>query len=231
MKYLSLTSVEERLTELLKDIEKEKNIAELEMKINQEVKRSLDEHQKEFYLREKMKAIQKELGDDYSKDSVSQEFREKVQSLKMPEAVKQKALEEIKRFEMLPANSSESGVVRTYLEWLVALPWNVQTEDNKDILFAEKTLNEQHFGLEKVKERILEYLAVKTMTGKNPSTILCLVGPPGVGKTSLARSIADALGRKFVKVSLGGVKDESEIRGHRRTYLGALPGRMIQAMI
>ena len=230
MKYLSLTAVEERLTELLKDIEKEKNIAELEMKINQEVKRSLDEHQKEFYLREKMKAIQKELGDDYSKDSVSQEFREKVQALQMPEAVKQKALEEIKRFEMLPANSSESGVVRTYLEWLVALPWNVQTEDNKDILFAEKTLNEQHFGLEKVKERILEYLAVKTMTGKNPSTILCLVGPPGVGKTSLARSIADALGRKFVKVSLGGVKDESEIRGHRRTYLGALPGRMIQAM-
>ena len=148
----------------------------------------------------------------------------------MPEAVKQKALEEIKRFEMLPANSSEAGVVRTYLEWLVAIPWNVQTEDNKDILFAEQTLNDQHFGLEKVKERILEYLAVKTMTGKNPSTILCLVGPPGVGKTSLARSIADALGRKFVKVSLGGVKDESEIRGHRRTYLGALPGRMIQAM-
>ena len=225
-----MTSVEERLTALLKEIEKEKHIAQLEMKINQEVKRSLDEHQKEFYLREKMKAIQKELGDDYSKESVSQEFREKVQSLQMPEAVKQKALEEIKRFEMLPANSSEAGVVRTYLEWLVAIPWNVQTEDNKDILFAEQTLNDQHFGLEKVKERILEYLAVKTMTGKNPSTILCLVGPPGVGKTSLARSIADALGRKFVKVSLGGVKDESEIRGHRRTYLGALPGRMIQAM-
>ena len=230
MKYLQMTSVEERLTALLKEIEKEKHIAQLEMKINQEVKRSLDEHQKEFYLREKMKAIQKELGDDYSKESVSQEFREKVQSLQMPEAVKQKALEEIKRFEMLPANSSEAGVVRTYLEWLVAIPWNVQTEDNKDILFAEQTLNDQHFGLEKVKERILEYLAVKTMTGKNPSTILCLVGPPGVGKTSLARSIADALGRKFVKVSLGGVKDESEIRGHRRTYLGALPGRMIQAM-
>ena len=230
MKYLQMTSVEERLTALLKEIEKEKHIAQLEMKINQEVKRSLDEHQKEFYLREKMKAIQKELGDDYSKESVSQEFREKVQSLQMPEAVKQKALEEIKRFEMLPANSSEAGVVRTYLEWLVAIPWNVQTEDNKDILFAEQTLNDQHFGLEKVKERILEYLAVKTMTGKNPSTILCLVGPPGVGKASLARSIADALGRKFVKVSLGGVKDESEIRGHRRTYLGALPGRMIQAM-
>ena len=131
---------------------------------------------------------------------------------------------------MLPSNSSESGVVRTYIEWILALPWSIQTTDNTDILFAEETLNNQHFGLEKVKDRILEYLAVKTMTGKNPSTILCLVGPPGVGKTSLAKSIADALGRKFVKISLGGVKDESEIRGHRRTYLGALPGRMIQAM-
>ncbi len=230
MKYLSMPSVEDRLSALLKEVEKEKHIARLELKINQEVKRALDEHQKEFYLREKMKAIQKELGDEYSKEAVSEEFREKVQSLGMPHAVKEKALEEIKRFEMLPANSSESGVVRTYLEWLVALPWSVQTEDNKDILFAEETLNKQHYGLEKVKERILEYLAVKTMTGKNPSTILCLVGPPGVGKTSLARSIAEALGRKFVKVSLGGVKDESEIRGHRRTYLGALPGRLIQAM-
>ena len=230
MKYLSMPSVEDRLSALLKEVEKEKHIAQLELKINQEVKRALDEHQKEFYLREKMKAIQKELGDEYSKEAVSEEFREKVQSLGMPHAVKEKALEEIKRFEMLPANSSESGVVRTYLEWLVALRWSVQTEDNKDILFAEETLNKQHYGLEKVKERILEYLAVKTMTGKNPSTILCLVGPPGVGKTSLARSIAEALGRKFVKVSLGGVKDESEIRGHRRTYLGALPGRLIQAM-
>ena len=200
------------------------------MKINQEVKRSVDAHQKEFYLREKAKAIQKELGDDYSKEAVSQEFREKLEALGVPEAVKAKALEEIRRFEMLPSNSSESGVVRTYIEWILALPWSIQTTDNTDILFAEETLNNQHFGLEKVKDRILEYLAVKTMTGKNPSTILCLVGPPGVGKTSLAKSIADALGRKFVKISLGGVKDESEIRGHRRTYLGALPGRMIQAM-
>lgn len=229
-KYLQLTDVEERLTVLLKDIQKEKYIAELEMKINQEVKRSVDEHQKEFYLREKVKAIQKELGDDYSKETVSQEFREKAAALKLPDAVKEKLNEEIRRFEMLPSNSSESGVVRTYIEWILALPWMVETTDNRDLLFAEKTLNEQHFGLEKVKDRILEYLAVKTMTGKNPSTILCLVGPPGVGKTSLARSVADALGRQFVKVSLGGVKDESEIRGHRRTYLGALPGRMIQAM-
>lgn len=229
-KYLQLTDVEERLTVLLKDIQKEKNIAELEMKINQEVKRSVDEHQKEFYLREKVKAIQKELGDDYSKETVSQEFKEKAADLKLPDAVKEKLNEEIRRFEMLPSNSSESGVVRTYIEWILALPWMVETTDNHNLLFAEKTLNEQHFGLEKVKDRILEYLAVKTMTGKNPSTILCLVGPPGVGKTSLARSVADALGRQFVKVSLGGVKDESEIRGHRRTYLGALPGRMIQAM-
>ena len=230
VKYLQETNVEERLTLLLKDIEKEKYIADLEMKINQEVKRSVDAHQKEFYLREKAKAIQKELGDDYSKEAVSQEFREKLEALGVPEAVKAKALEEIRRFEMLPSNSSESGVVRTYIEWILALPWSIQTTDNTDILFAEETLNNQHFGLEKVKDRILEYLAVKTMSGKNPSTILCLVGPPGVGKTSLAKSIADALGRKFVKISLGGVKDESEIRGHRRTYLGALPGRMIQAM-
>ena len=230
VKYLQETNVEERLTLLLKDIEKEKYIADLEMKINQEVKRSVDAHQKEFYLREKAKAIQKELGDDYSKEAVSQEFREKLEALGVPEAVKAKALEEIRRFEMLPSNSSESGVVRTYIEWILALQWSIQTTDNTDILFAEETLNNQHFGLEKVKDRILEYLAVKTMTGKNPSTILCLVGPPGVGKTSLAKSIADALGRKFVKISLGGVKDESEIRGHRRTYLGALPGRMIQAM-
>ena len=200
------------------------------MKINQEVKRSIDEHQKEFYLREKVKAIQKELGDDYSKETVSQEFREQAAALILPEAVKEKLAEEIRRFEVLPSNSSESGVVRTYIEWILSLPWMKETTDNTDLSFAEKTLNDQHFGLEKVKDRILEYLAVKIMTGKNPSTILCLVGPPGVGKTSLARSVADALGRKFVKVSLGGVKDESEIRGHRRTYLGALPGRMIQAM-
>lgn len=230
VKYLQTAEVSERLKLLLTDFEKEKQMSQLEILINQEVKKSVDEHQKEFYLREKIKAIQKELGDDYSKETVGQEIREKIDELKMPEAVRAKALDELKRFEMLPSNSSESGVVRTYLEWLVALPWSESTEDNTDILHAETVLDKHHFGLEKVKDRILEYLAVKTMTGKNPSTILCLVGPPGVGKTSLASSIAEALGRKFVKVSLGGVKDESEIRGHRRTYLGALPGRMIQSM-
>ncbi len=230
LKYLKETHVATRLKDLLADIEKEKQMAELELMINQEVKRSIDEHQKEFYLREKIKAIQKELGDDYAKESVSQEFRDKIESLTLPTAVKEKALEELRRFEMLPSNSSESGVVRTYLEWLVSLPWSEMTEDNTDVNHAQAVLDEHHFGLEKVKDRILDYLAVKTMTGKNPSTILCLVGPPGVGKTSLASSIATALGRQFVKVSLGGVKDESEIRGHRRTYLGALPGRMIQSM-
>jgi len=230
LKYLQLTDVQERITTILKDIEKEKQIVEIEMKINQEVKRSVDEHQKEFYLREKIRAIHKDLGDKNSKESIGQEFREKVETLGMPEQVKEKALEEIRRFEMLPNNSSEAAVARTYIEWLLALPWQKETTDNKDITYAEKVLNEHHFGLEKVKDRILEYLAVKTMTGKNPLTILCLVGPPGVGKTSLSKSIADALGRSFVKISLGGVKDEAEIRGHRRTYLGALPGRMIQGM-
>ena len=228
--YLKETNVATRLRSLLTDIEKEKQMIELEAMINQEVKRSIDEHQKEFYLREKIKAIQKELGDDYSKESVSDEFRQKIEALKMPVAVKEKALEELRRFEMLPSNSSESGVVRTYLEWLVSIPWSKSTVDNTDINHAQTVLDEHHFGLEKVKDRILEYLAVKTMTGKNPSTILCLVGPPGVGKTSLASSIAKALDREFVKISLGGVKDESEIRGHRRTYLGALPGRLIQSM-
>ena len=230
IQYLSKVDVKERLMDILKLIEKDKQFAELENNINQEVRKSVDESQKEFYLREKIKAIQKELGDENSKDLIGQEFREKVSTLGMPEHVQDKVLEEIKRFETLPNHSSESGVVRTYIEWLLSLPWSDETEDVEDINYAESVLNNHHFGLEKVKERILEYLAVKTITGKNPATILCLVGPPGVGKTSLANSIAEALGRKFVKISLGGVKDESEIRGHRRTYLGAMPGRLIQGM-
>lgn len=229
-KYLPMTSLKERIRALLVDIEQEKQLAELEIKINQEVKNAMDKHQKEFYLREKVRAIHKELGEENSKEIVALEFRNKVKELGMPQAVEEKVLEEISRFEILPGNSSESGIVRTYIEWLLALPWQKATTDNQDIAFAEKTLNEQHYGLEKVKDRILEYLAVKVMTGKNPATILCLVGPPGVGKTSLAQSIAESLGRNFVKISLGGVRDEAEIRGHRRTYLGALPGRLIQGM-
>lgn len=230
VKYLLEASVKERLSMLLKDIQKEKEIVDMEIRINQEVKRSVDEHQKEFYLREKIRAIHKELGEENTKNSLVQQFKDKLKTLGMPEAIEEKTLEEIQRFEIMPSNSSESGIVRTYIEWLLDLPWSAQTPDNTDLAHAEKILDDHHYGLEKVKDRIIEYLAVKAMTGKNPQTILCLVGPPGVGKTSLAHSIAEALGRKFVKISLGGVKDESEIRGHRRTYLGALPGRMIQGM-
>ena len=230
IKYLSAPEVKERLSFLLKDIQKEKQIVEMEIRINQEVKRSVDEHQKEFYLREKIRAIHKELGEENTKNSLVQQFKEKVKTLGMPEAIEEKTMEEIQRFEVMPANSSESGIVRTYIEWLLDLPWSKQTLDNTDLAHAGQVLENHHYGLEKVKDRIIEYLAVKAMTGKNPQTILCLVGPPGVGKTSLAHSIAEALDRKFVKISLGGVKDESEIRGHRRTYLGALPGRLIQGM-
>ncbi|MCL1949298.1 MAG: endopeptidase La [Turicibacter sp.] len=229
-KYLETPEVKERLSMLLKDIQREKEIVEMELRINQEVKRSVDEHQKEFYLREKIRAIHKELGEENTKNSLVQEFKEKLATLGMPEAIEEKTLEEIQKFETMPSNSSEAGIVRTYIEWLLGLPWSARTEDNKDLARAEGVLNDHHYGLEKVKDRILEYLAVKAMTGKNPQAILCLVGPPGVGKTSLAQSIAEALGRKFVKISLGGVRDESEIRGHRRTYLGALPGRLIQGM-
>ena len=230
IKYLPLINLKERMMYILRNIEEKKEIVELELRINQEIKRSVDKSQKEFYLYEKIKASRKEMGEDESKESLAQVFKDKVNTLEMPVSVREKALEEIRRFEMLPSNSSESGVIRTYIEWLLAIPWSIETKDNDDIIFAEKVLDSHHFGLEEVKDRILEYLAVKTITGKNPPTILCLVGPPGVGKTSLAKSIAEALGRKFVKISLGGVKDESEIRGHRRTYLGALPGRLIQGM-
>lgn len=230
MPFLEALNVEDRLRKLLEQIEREKQIAQLEMQLNQEVKKAVDEHQKEFYLREKIRAIHKELGDESSKTALGEEFRAKAKELGMPEAIEEKVMEEIQRFESLPSNSSESGIIRSYVEWLLALPWKTATEDSLDLALSEKILNDHHFGLEKVKDRILEYLAVKAMTGKNPQTILCLVGPPGVGKTSLAQSIAEALGRRFVKISLGGVRDESEIRGHRRTYLGALPGRLIQGM-
>jgi len=230
VKYLETAEVKERLSLLLKDIQREKQIVDLEIRINQEVKKSVDEHQKEFYLREKIRAIHKELGEENTKNSLIQEFKEKLGTLGMPKAIEEKTLEEIQKFETMPANSSESSVVRTYIEWLLDLPWSNSTPDNTDLTHAQDILDDHHYGLEKVKDRIIEYLAVKAMTGKNPQTILCLVGPPGVGKTSLAQSIAEALGRKFVKISLGGVRDESEIRGHRRTYLGALPGRLIHGM-
>lgn len=229
-KYIETASLNQRLTYLLEDIEKEKYMGQIENQINMTVKKNIDENQKEYYLREKMRAIQEELGEKAKKESDIEELKQKILDKKMPNNIEEKALYELSRYQTLPASSGESGVIRTYLDFLIDLPWFEESVDETDIKKAEEALDSTHFGLEKVKERIIEYLAVKILTGKNPQTILCLVGPPGVGKTSLAQSIAKALGRNFVKQSLGGVKDESEIRGHRRTYLGALPGRIMLGM-
>ncbi len=229
IKYLTNISINKRLQFLLEDIEKEKNLQTIETKINETVRKSADQNQKEYYLREKMRAIQEELGD--SKQDDAKNLLEQIEESDMPPAVKAKALKELKRYEYLAPTSSESSVVRTYLETLISIPWAKETEDESDINVAIDKLEASHYGLDKVKERIIEYLSVKMLTGKNPQTILCLSGPPGVGKTSLAKSIANALKRKFVKTSLGGVHDEAEIRGHRRTYVGALPGRIINGMI
>jgi len=229
-KYIQTASLNKRLNYLLEDIEKEKYMSQIENDINMTVKKNIDENQKEYYLREKMRAIQEELGDKVRKESDIEELKQKVLDKKMPAHIEEKALYELQRYQSLPASSAESGVIRSYLDFLIELPWHEVSVDETDIHKAEEALEATHFGLEKVKERIIEYLAVKILTEKNPQTILCLVGPPGVGKTSLAQSIAKALGRNFVKQSLGGVKDESEIRGHRRTYLGALPGRILQGM-
>ena len=228
--YLEENNLNKRLKLLLEDIAKQKMIVDLEQKINDEIKRSIDENQKEYYLREKMRAIQQELGDKAKKEDEIEELREKILKAKMPKIMEEKALQELNRYQSTPSSMAESQVIRTYLDLIVELPWKKSSKDNIDLKKVQDKLDEQHYALEKVKERIIEYLAVKIMTKQNPQTILCLSGPPGVGKTSLAISIADALNRKFVKQSLGGVRDESEIRGHRRTYVGAMPGRIIKGM-
>lgn len=231
-KYLSELDVCNRLKYLLEDFELNKELNDLEDKINQEVKKSIDQSQKEYYLREKMKAIQNELGDKARQDEEVEEFRKKIEESQMPERTKEKARQELSRYASTSNQMAESGIMRTYIETLVNLPWgNQASADNNDLKDVSMKLDSRHYGLEKVKERIVEYLAVKIMTNCNPHTILCFVGPPGVGKTSLGKSIADALGRKFIKQSLGGVRDEAEIRGHRRTYIGAMPGRIIKGML
>ncbi|GAV26371.1 endopeptidase La [Carboxydothermus islandicus] len=227
---LEALDVKKRLEILLEILARELEIVEIERRINLRVRKQMEKTQKEYYLREQLKAIQRELGEKDERVAEGEEYREKIKEAKLPKEVEEKALKEVEKLEKMPPMAAEATVVRNYLDWILALPWNRRTKDRLDIKLAEQILEEDHYGLEKVKERILEYLAVRKLTRKMKGPILCFVGPPGVGKTSLAKSIARAMERKFVRISLGGVRDEAEIRGHRRTYVGALPGRIIQGM-
>jgi ATP-dependent Lon protease len=227
---LEAESARTRLETLCSFLVKEIDILEMERKIHLRVRKQMEKTQKEYYLREQMKAIQKELGDADERTAEVEELRAKMAKMALPQDAEEKVLKEIDRLSKMPSMSAEAVVVRNYIDWLLAMPWNVLTEDCLDVNSAEEILNEDHYGLEKVKERILEYLAVCQLTKKLKGPILCLIGPPGVGKTSLAKSVARALNRKFVRFSLGGVRDEAEIRGHRRTYVGAMPGKIIQIM-
>jgi len=227
---LETIDVRERLEKLLTLLNNEQEVLELERKIGQRVKKQMEKTQKEYYLREQMKAIQKELGEKEGRVHEIEELRNQLKEAALPEKVYEKVEKEIDRLEKMPNASAEGSVIRTYIDWLLNLPWNKSTEDDLDLKKAEEVLNEDHYGLDKPKERVLEYLAVQQLVKKLKGPILCLVGPPGVGKTSIARSIARSLGRKFVRISLGGVRDEAEIHGHRRTYVGAMPGRVIQGI-
>jgi len=227
---LRIADVRERLETLMNRLQNEQEILVVEKRINSTVKRAMEKTQKEFYLREQMKAIQKELGDKDGKQKDSEALREKILNAGMPDETLKVVLKELARYEAIPVQAAESSVIRNYLDWMVAIPWSKATKDRHNLKKAEQILNKDHEGLEKVKERILEFLAVQQLKGSLKGPILCLVGPPGVGKTSLAQSIAKSLNREFVRMSLGGVRDESEIRGHRRTYVGAMPGRIIQGM-
>ncbi len=229
-KYVEEPDVLKRLKFILMDINQQKMIVELEEKINAEVKKAIDENQKEYYLRERMKAIQNELGDRAKREEDMERLRKQIGEAGMPKEIEAHALSELSRLQSTSSFMAEANVIQNYLEFIVKLPWYKTSEDRNDLSEVKKILDANHYGLDKVKDRIIEYLSVKIKTNKNPQTILCLVGPPGVGKTSLGISIAEALGRKFVKHSLGGVKDESEIRGHRRTYVGAMPGRILKSM-
>ncbi len=227
---LSMDDLNDRLMQCVMILEADKEMVEMEAKLNAKVKENIDASQKEYFLREKLRAIKEELGDVSNVSDDSDNIRAQIEKGNYPAHIKQRALDELAHFEMLPMGSQEGSVIRSYLDWLLNVPWWQTTTDNADINEIEARLDADHYGLKKVKERILEYIAVKQMTNSLNAPILCLVGPPGVGKTSLAKSVAHALDRKFVKMSVGGVKDEAEIRGHRRTYLGSMPGRIIQSM-
>jgi ATP-dependent Lon protease len=227
---LEITEPLKRLRQISEILAKEIEVLSMQQKIQAQAKGEMDKTQREYFLREQLKAIQKELGELDERAEEVAEFRKRVKDAKMPEKVLKETEKQLKRLEKMHPDTAESATVRTYLEWMVELPWSKKSKDNLDLRAAHKVLNEDHYDLEKVKERILEYLAVRKLKEKMKGPILCFVGPPGVGKTSLGKSIARALGREFVRISLGGVRDEAEIRGHRRTYVGALPGRMIQGM-
>ena len=228
-KILETIPVKERMQLLANILNAEIEILEVQKEIQNKVVKRIEENQKQYLLHEQLKTIQKELDKEAENPEIIQ-LKEKIKKANMPENVEKKAMEELSRFAKMMPLSPEATVIRTYLEWLISLPWSISTEDNLDVSHARKILDEDHYGLEKIKERIIEYLAVKKRTSSLKGPILCFVGPAGVGKTSLGKSIARALGRKFVRVSLGGVRDEAEIRGHRRTYIGALPGRIIQSI-
>src|SRR5258707_5056221 len=227
---LETPDVKARLARLVAVLTKEAEVLALGSKVQSQVESEVGKSQREFYLREQLKAIQKELGHTDDRAQELDELRQKIEGAGMTEEAQKEALRELDRLSKMPPAAAEYTVARTYLDWLVALPWNKETTDNLDIAQARDVLDEDHWGLRKVKDRILEYLAVKSMRPAGKDPILCFVGPPGVGKTSLGRSVARALGRKFHRISLGGMRDEAEIRGHRRTYIGALPGQIGQGL-
>lgn len=227
---LEAVRFKDRLELLLTLLAQEMEVLELERRINVQVRKQMEKTQKEYYLREQMKAIQKELGEKDEREAEVEELRRQIAEAKLPKEVEEKVLKEVERLEKMPPMVAETTVVRNYLDWMLSLPWSKQTRDRLDLELAERILHEDHYGLDEVKERILEYLAIRKLAKKMKGPILCFVGAPGVGKTSLAKSIARAMERKFVRISLGGIRDEAEIRGHRRTYVGAMPGRIIQGM-
>lgn len=229
-KLMSIAKLGKRYDELLKLMQKEIDLLQVEKNIRVRVKHQMEKAQKEYYLNEQMKAIQQELNDNDDKVDEIEELKSKILDAKMPKEVEEKALSELNKLKMMPPMSAESTVVRSYLDWMIQVPWNKSTKVKKNIVQASKVLEQDHYGLDRVKDRILEYLAVQSRMDKLNGPILCLVGPPGVGKTSLGRSIAKATGREYVRVALGGVRDEAEIRGHRRTYIGSMPGKIIQKM-